>query len=164
MERHSVDLPIGGMIPIDAAQSMSSFSTDTAGGKKPATEPARRAAPVRPALAAALAAAAPRYAVELTGLTKLYRAGKGQAAKPALEGVDLAIPRGAVFGLLGPNGAGKSTLINILAGLVLKTAGRAVIWGVDIDRDARQARAAIGGVPQELNIAPFFTPREPLEL
>ena len=76
----------------------------------------------------------------------------------------MAVPRGAIFALLGPNGAGKSTLINILAGLTVKTAGRASIWGVDIDAAPRQARAAIGVVPQELNIDPFFTPRETLEL
>jgi ABC-2 type transport system ATP-binding protein len=85
-------------------------------------------------------------------------------AKTALEGVDLAIPRGSLFGLLGPNGAGKSTMINILAGLVLKTSGTAAVWGIDIDADPRQARAAIGVVPQELNIDPFFTPRELLDL
>src|SRR3546814_15008768 len=69
-----------------------------------------------------------------------------------------------MFGLLGPNGAGKSTLINILAGLVTKSAGTARIWGIDIDRDPRNARAAIGVVPQELIIDAFFSPRETLEL
>ena len=74
------------------------------------------------------------------------------------------MPRGAFFGLLGPNGAGKSTLINILAGLVNKSAGSASIWGYDIDRDSHAARCAIGVVPQEINVDPFFTPRELLEL
>ena len=106
----------------------------------------------------------PEFAVEVDGLEKVYR-GSGKApAKRALKGVSLAIPRGSLFGLLGPNGAGKSTLINILAGLVNKTGGTARIWGVDTDRRPRQARAAIGVVPQELNIDPFFTPRELLEL
>ncbi len=106
----------------------------------------------------------PDYAVEVKNLNKTYRAvGRGEASR-ALVDVDLAIPRGSLFGLLGPNGAGKSTLINILAGLVNKTSGQASVWGVDIDRDPRQARAAIGVVPQELNIDPFFTPRELLEL
>ncbi|HYM30364.1 MAG TPA: ABC transporter ATP-binding protein [Candidatus Cybelea sp.] len=75
----------------------------------------------------------------------------------------MAVPRGSFFGLLGPNGAGKSTFINILAGLVVKTSGDCRIWDIDIDRDPRHARAAIGVVPQELNIDPFFTPREALE-
>ena len=107
---------------------------------------------------------APDHAIEVVGLDKVYRgAGRG-APQHALKQVDLTIPRGALFGLLGPNGAGKSTLINILAGLVNKTGGRAVVWGFDIDRRPRQSRAAIGVVPQELNIDPFFTPREILEL
>lgn len=106
----------------------------------------------------------PKYAVELKGLTKTYRASGKSEAKKALIDVDLAIPRGAVFGLLGPNGAGKSTMINILAGLVNKTSGSARIWDLDINSDTRQARAAIGVVPQELNVDPFFTPRELLEL
>ncbi|KPQ21735.1 MAG: ABC transporter, partial [Rhodobacteraceae bacterium HLUCCA24] len=59
-------------------------------------------------------------AIEIEGLTKVYRAAGGAEAKRALDGVDLRVPQGSVFGLLGPNGAGKSTLINILAGLVIK--------------------------------------------
>jgi ABC-2 type transport system ATP-binding protein len=106
----------------------------------------------------------PQYAVELKGLTKTYKATGKSPAKKALIDVDLAIPRGSVFGLLGPNGAGKSTMINILAGLVNKTSGSARIWDLDIISDTRQARAAIGVVPQELNVDPFFTPRQLLEL
>jgi ABC-2 type transport system ATP-binding protein len=106
----------------------------------------------------------PPDAVELRGLTKVYAGSKRSPPKKALDSVDLAIPRGALFGLLGPNGAGKSTIINILAGLVTKTAGTARVWGIDIDAEPRQARAAIGVVPQELNIDPFFTPRELLDL
>ncbi|TWA59407.1 ABC-2 type transport system ATP-binding protein [Azospirillum baldaniorum] len=108
--------------------------------------------------------AVPAYAVEVRGLTKTYQAAGKAGPKQALKGIDLAIPRGAVFGLLGPNGAGKSTLINIMAGLVNKTDGTVSIWGTDIDAHPRQARASIGVVPQELNMDPFFTPREMLEL
>ncbi len=108
--------------------------------------------------------ALPDAAVEIKGLEKTY-GGRGKSpAKHALKAVDLTIPRGVIFGLLGPNGAGKSTLINIMAGLVLKSAGSVALWGYDIDRHARQARATIGVVPQELNIDPFFTPRALLEL
>lgn len=103
-------------------------------------------------------------AISLRGLRKTYRGSKGQPEKHALKGIDLDIPRGSVFGLLGPNGAGKSTLINILAGLVIKTAGQVTIWGHDQDRNPRQARAAIGVMPQELNLDPFFTPRGALEV
>ncbi|MBV6637338.1 MAG: ABC transporter ATP-binding protein, partial [Mameliella sp.] len=98
-------------------------------------------------------------AIRIEGLTKTYAGGK-----QALKGVDLAVPAGSVFGLLGPNGAGKSTLINILAGLVIKTAGQVQIWGWDQDRNPRQSRAAIGVMPQELNLDPFFTPRGALEV
>jgi ABC-2 type transport system ATP-binding protein len=106
----------------------------------------------------------PEYAVEVKALDKTYRASGGGEAKKALTTVDLNIKRGQLFGLLGPNGAGKSTLINIMAGLVHKTDGTMKLWGYDIDRYPRQARSAIGIVPQELNIDPFFTPRELLDL
>ncbi|WP_380054459.1 ABC transporter ATP-binding protein [Falsihalocynthiibacter sp. SS001] len=103
-------------------------------------------------------------ALEITALKKTYAGQGNQPDKEALKGVDLAIPKGSIFGLLGPNGAGKSTLINILAGLVLKTSGRVNIWGFDQDINPRQSRAAIGVMPQELNVDPFFSPREALEV
>ena len=58
----------------------------------------------------------------------------------------------------------KSTLINILAGLVNKTSGRAAIWGFDLDAHPRNAKASIGIVNQEITFDPFFTPRETLEI
>ncbi|EEE36200.1 ABC transporter, ATP-binding protein [Rhodobacteraceae bacterium KLH11] len=103
-------------------------------------------------------------AITINALRKTYRGSKGQPEKQALKGIDLTVPRGSVFGLLGPNGAGKSTLINILAGLVVKTSGKVSIWGFDQDRNPRQSRAAIGVMPQELNLDPFFTPRGALEV
>ncbi|MEO1016948.1 MAG: ABC transporter ATP-binding protein, partial [Pseudomonadota bacterium] len=106
----------------------------------------------------------PANAIELKGLRKTYAGSKDQAPKEALKGVDLGVPRGSIFGLLGPNGAGKSTLINILAGLVIKTSGEARVMGIDIDRNPRRGRRAIGVVPQELNLDAFFTPREILEI
>lgn len=102
-------------------------------------------------------------AIEITDLRKTYDAA-GAAPKDALKGIDLTIPRGSIFGLLGPNGAGKSTLINILAGLVIKTSGQVKIWGFDQDVNPRQSRAAIGVMPQELNLDPFFSPRGALEV
>ncbi len=98
-------------------------------------------------------------AIEIRGLEKTYAGGK-----VALHGIDLDVPRGSIFGLLGPNGAGKSTTINILAGLVNKTAGSARIWGFDIDEQARNAKRSIGIVPQEIIFDAFFTPFEALEL
>lgn len=103
-------------------------------------------------------------AIEISNLRKIYAEQKNTPAKEALKGIDLNIPRGSVFGLLGPNGAGKSTLINILAGLVLKTSGSVRIWGFDQDINPRQSRAAIGVMPQELNLDPFFAPRAALEV
>ncbi len=107
---------------------------------------------------------APRDAVSVSGLTKVYKASGRTPDKTALHAIDLKVPRGSLFALLGPNGAGKSTLINILAGLVRKSSGTASIWGYDIDKQTRMSRASIGVVPQELNIDPFFTPKELLEL
>jgi ABC-2 type transport system ATP-binding protein len=103
-------------------------------------------------------------AIELEALTKTYAPSGGEPAKTALNSIDLAIPKGTIFGLLGPNGAGKSTLINILAGLVTKTSGSVQIWGWDQDVNPRQSRASIGVMPQELNIDPFFSPRAALEV
>jgi len=103
-------------------------------------------------------------AIEIRGLTKTYSGRRGEPEKTALSGVNLDIPQGSVFGLLGPNGAGKSTLINILAGLVVKSAGEVMIWGFDQDVNPRQSRASIGVMPQELNLDPFFTPRAALEV
>ncbi|MDP6833413.1 MAG: ATP-binding cassette domain-containing protein, partial [Alphaproteobacteria bacterium] len=82
----------------------------------------------------------PDLAISARGLRKTYG---GRRVVEALRGVDLDIPRGAIVGLLGPNGAGKSTFINILAGLVIKTAGQVTVWDFDIDRDGRRARSAI---------------------
>ncbi|MHB1204014.1 MAG: ABC transporter ATP-binding protein [Rhodospirillaceae bacterium] len=107
--------------------------------------------------------ALPDLAVEIKNINKLYRSGK-RPPKQALRDFSLDVPRGSFFGLLGPNGAGKSTMINIMAGLVKKTAGTVRIWGHDIDTEERAARCAIGVVPQELNLDPFFTPRELLDV
>ena len=98
-------------------------------------------------------------AIRIEALSKTYEDGK-----LALNDVSFDVPRGQIFGLLGPNGAGKSTLINILAGLVVKSAGRVVIWGFDIDQHPRNAKRSIGVVPQEIIFDPFFTPRETLEI
>ncbi|MFA6116482.1 MAG: ABC transporter ATP-binding protein [Sphingomonas sp.] len=98
-------------------------------------------------------------AIVIDSLCKTYKGGKR-----ALDDVSFEVPRGQIFGLLGPNGAGKSTLINILAGLVNKTGGKASIWGFDIDQHPRNAKASIGIVNQEILFDPFFTPFETLEI
>ena len=104
-----------------------------------------------------------QLALNISKLHKTYAASKGTASKIALNGVDLQVRKGSIFGLLGPNGAGKSTLINILAGLVRKSSGTVQIWGWDQDINPRQSRAAIGVMPQELNLDPFFSPAAALE-
>ena len=82
----------------------------------------------------------------------------------ALLDFTVDIPQGSVFGLLGPNGAGKSTFINILAGLVKKDSGKILVEGIDHDKELKLCKRKIGIVPQELNIDPFFTPYQLLEL
>src|SRR5213595_3254148 len=94
-------------------------------------------------------------AIRIESLSKTYAGGE-----LALNDVSFQVPRGQILGLLGPNGAGKSTLINILAGLVNKTSGRAAIWGFDIDVHPRNAKGSIGIVNQEITFDPFFTPFE----
>ena len=104
-------------------------------------------------------------AISIRNLTKRYApTGKQGEGKLALDDVSFDVPTGKIFGLLGPNGAGKSTLINIMAGLVAKTSGSVSIWGFDIDRDRRNAKASIGIVPQEIVFDPFFTPAEVLDM
>ncbi|GMU75087.1 MAG: ABC transporter [Gammaproteobacteria bacterium] len=70
----------------------------------------------------------------------------------ALRGIDLEVPEGDFFALLGPNGAGKTTLIGIITSLVNKTSGEVRVFGHDIDSELALAKAAIGVVPQEINI------------
>ena len=106
----------------------------------------------------------PQNAIEIENLHKTYAATGKAEEKLALDHVSLTIPRGSIYGLLGPKGAGKSTMINIMACLVMKTSGRVQIWDEDIDKRPRNARAAIGIVPQEVTFDPFFTPRQVLDI
>ncbi len=101
-------------------------------------------------------------AISINNLCKTYTPKKGPE-KVALKNINLEIPKGSFFGLLGPNGAGKSTIINILAGLVNKTAGKVKVEGHDLDKDPVKVKKSLGIVPQELILDPFFTVREALE-
>ena len=103
------------------------------------------------------------FSIEAKNLNKTYNKKKNAEIK-ALVDFNINIPKGSIYGLLGPNGAGKSTFINILGSLVIKDSGKVKICGIDIDEDAKESRKKIGIVPQELNIDPFFTPIELLEL
>ena len=101
--------------------------------------------------------------VDVKNLKKTYSK-KGANLVEALKSLNLEVKEGEIFGLLGPNGAGKSTFINILGGSVIKSEGKVNVWGFDLDKNPRQVRASIGIVPQEVNIDPFFSPKNLLEL
>ena len=103
------------------------------------------------------------FSIKAKNLNKTFKNKKYKDIK-ALEGFDISIAKGSIYGLLGPNGAGKSTFINILGGLVIKDSGNVEICGLNIDTHSKESRKKIGIVPQELNIDPFFTPIELLEL
>ena len=98
----------------------------------------------------------------MTPAIKIEQVHKQIGALHALKGVDLTIEQGEFFALLGPNGAGKSTLINLLAGLSRPTSGKLSVMGYDVMSQYRQARHALGVVPQELVFDPFFNVREML--
>jgi len=82
----------------------------------------------------------------------------------ALDGVDLDVPAGVVFGLLGPNGAGKTTLIRVLSTLLRPTAGQVEVAGVDVLADATAARARIGLAGQFAAVDAYLTGRENVEM
>lgn len=96
-------------------------------------------------------------AIKIDGVSKRY------GDLQALNNVSFTIQEGEFFGLLGPNGAGKSTLISALAGLLRVDTGQLTVMGHDVVKDYRRARQALGVVPQEIVMDPFFTVRETLE-
>ena len=104
-----------------------------------------------------------KNALKVEKLTKIYTEKSSKEIK-ALNNLNLEVKEGEIFGLLGPNGAGKTTFLNILAGTVIKNSGSVNVWGYDLDKNARQVRASIGIVPQEVNLDPFFSPKNLLEL
>ncbi|MBQ0867794.1 ATP-binding cassette domain-containing protein [Streptomyces sp. RK75] len=92
------------------------------------------------------------------GLRKTY------GDKHALDGLDLAVPRGTVFGLLGPNGAGKTTAVRALSTLVRLDGGRAAVGGCDVRRDPRAVRRRIGLTGQHAAVDEIITARQNLEM
>jgi len=89
-------------------------------------------------------------ALSLRQLAKTYKTGV-----QALKGIDLDVEQGDFFALLGPNGAGKTTAIGIIASLVNKSSGKALVFGHDIDTELEAAKACLGLVPQEINFNQF---------
>ncbi|MEZ0285241.1 MAG: ABC transporter ATP-binding protein, partial [Thermoleophilia bacterium] len=99
------------------------------------------------------------HAVEATRLERRFKGGIR-----AVDGVDLVVERGEVYGFLGPNGAGKSTMVRMLATLLRPTGGRALVAGHDVVTEAAAVRRSIGVALQDAAIDPYMTGRELLHL
>src|SRR6202045_636508 len=99
------------------------------------------------------------HAIEATELVREFRKGPR-----GVDGIDLAVSRGEIYGFLGPNGAGKSTTTLMLTTLLPPTAGSARVAGYDVLREGPQVRAAIGDALQEAARDPLLTGREHMRL
>ena len=146
-----------GRVPAPAADPL----PEDAPEDRPAADTAADALYARPVAAVAGAGehsfpAGP--AIEIAGLVKDFKKAR------ALDGVDLVVPEGSVFGFLGPNGAGKTTTLRILAGLARPTEGEARVFGHDTTRDADAVHALIGFLPDVPGFYKWMTAREFLEL
>jgi ABC-2 type transport system ATP-binding protein len=109
----------------------------------------------------ARAAAAPDRAIEIRGLQKIYYSGFLRRPFTGLDGLDLDVQRGEVFGFIGPNGAGKTTTIKCLVGLQLPTAGSARLLGRSIEHP--EARRKLGFLPERPYFYQHLTAREFLD-
>ena len=92
--------------------------------------------------------------VELNGVAKTYRVGRGEAGQPALKNVSLRVRSGEIVGLLGPNGAGKTTLLKILTGYLQPDEGTVTVEGIDVVENPRAAQARIGYLPENAPVYP----------
>ncbi len=97
--------------------------------------------------------------IEVRGLVKQFKKGPR-----AVDGIDLDVAPGEIYGFLGPNGAGKSTTVNMLVTLLPPTAGRATVAGWDVATQGADVRKAIGAALQAVALDPFLTGREHLKL
>jgi ABC-2 type transport system ATP-binding protein len=98
-------------------------------------------------------------AIEAQGLVREFKKGPR-----AVDGIDLRVEAGEVFGFLGPNGAGKSTTVHMLTTLLPPTAGTARVGGYDVEHEGPAVRAVIGAALQEAALDPFLTGREHMKL
>jgi ABC-2 type transport system ATP-binding protein len=99
-----------------------------------------------------------QHGIEVEGLVRQFKDIR------AVDGIDLHIEPGQIYGFLGPNGAGKSTTVHMLTTLLPPTAGRATVAGFDVVREGAKVRASIGAALQEAALDPFLTGREHLRL
>src|SRR5436189_2418060 len=97
--------------------------------------------------------------IEVNGLVREFKKGPR-----AVDGIDLRIEPGEIYGFLGPNGAGKSTTVHMLTTLLPPTSGTAKVAGYDIVKQGPQVRGAIGAALQEAALDQFLTGREHLRL
>ena len=97
-------------------------------------------------------------AIEVRQLVREFRKGPR-----AVDGIDLAVQRGEIYGFLGPNGAGKSTTVLMLTTLLPPTSGTATVGGFDIVREGARVRASIGAALQEAALDSIMTGREHLQ-
>src|SRR5438270_8568543 len=98
-------------------------------------------------------------AIEVEQLVRQFHKGPR-----AVDGIDLEVSPGEIYGFLGPNGAGKSTTVHMLTTLLPPTSGTARVGGYDIVRQGAQVRATIGAALQEAALDPILTGREHLML
>jgi ABC-2 type transport system ATP-binding protein len=101
----------------------------------------------------------PGNGIEVRGLVREYRKGPR-----AVDGIDLAVEPGEIYGFLGPNGAGKSTTVHVLTTLLPPTAGTALVAGYDVVKDGAKIRGLIGVALQEAALDPLLTARDHLRL
>jgi ABC-type multidrug transport system ATPase subunit len=97
--------------------------------------------------------------IEAEGLVREFKKGPR-----AVDGIDLHVAPGEIYGFLGPNGAGKSTTVLMLTTLLPPTAGTARVAGHDVVREGPAVRASIGAALQEAALDPFLTGREHMRL
>jgi len=99
------------------------------------------------------------HGIQAEGLAREFKGGI-----LAVDGIELAVAPGEIYGFLGPNGAGKSTTVHMLTTLLPPTAGTARVAGFDVVREGAQVRAAIGAALQEAALDPLLSGREHLRL
>lgn len=100
------------------------------------------------------------FTIETENLVKVY--GDKKSEVRALDGINLRVPKGSVFGLLGPNGSGKTTLISILVGFLLPTSGSAKVLGFDVVRQSVEIRKKVGLLPEGFGLYEYMTALENL--